>query len=87
MAPRPHSGASLSCCPASPGSPALVSSPPARAELAKLSAPGDPDRDPLSVAEVGIDLRSTDSCPAAVPSRRPAADGRMTYLRTQRLRL
>jgi hypothetical protein len=86
-APRSDSGASLSCCPAAPGAAALVNSPPARTELAKLTASDDPDRGLFSVADVRLDLRSADSLPAALPSRRPAADGRMTYLRTQRLRL
>lgn len=86
-APRPDSGASLSCCPAAPVAPAVVSSPPTRAELAKLLASGDPDRDLFIAADVRLDRRSADSCPGAVPSRRHATDGRTTYLRTQRLRL
>jgi hypothetical protein len=62
-------------------------SPTARAEPAKPMASGDPDRDLFSVADVRLDLRSGEFLAAALPSQLPAADGRMTYLRTQRLRL
>jgi hypothetical protein len=86
-APRPDSGASLACCPAAPNSRALLSSPPARADSANPAESGDPDPDPFLVADHPIDPRSAEFLPAAVPRCSHGPDGRMTYLRTQRLRL
>jgi len=86
-APRQDSGASLSCCPAVPGSAALLSSPPARAEPAQLAGSSDPDPEPFLTGDIRIGPRSGESFPATVPLRFPGPDGRMTYLRTQRLRL
>jgi hypothetical protein len=86
-APSQDSGASLSCCPATPVSAALLGSLPARAEPAKPAGSSDPEPDLCLAAELRISLQSGVHPPAAVPPRRPAADGRMTYLRTQRLRL
>lgn len=86
-APRQDSGASLSCCPDAPGSAALLSSPPARAEPAKPAGSSDPDPEPSLIGDIRIAPRSGESFPADVPPCSLGQDGRMIYLRTQRLRL
>ena len=86
-APSHDSGASLSCCPATPVSAAFLSAPPARAEPAKPTGSSDPEPDLFLFADFRIDPRSGECPPAAVAARPPAPDGRMTYLHTQRLRL
>jgi len=85
--PRQDSGASLSCCPAAPDSAALLSSLPARAEAARPAGSSDPDPDAFMMADLPIGPRFGESFPATVPPRPVEADGRMTYLRTHRLRL
>jgi hypothetical protein len=86
QAPRPETGASFLCCPAVPGTSALVGSPFSRAEPASQPDSGDPDRDALSVADLRLGVRPAGSAHAAAPSHSPVPDGRAIYLHTGRLR-
>lgn len=86
-AARQDSGASLSCCTAVPGSAALLSLPPARSEPAQLAGTSDPDPEPFLIGDIRIGPQSDESFPAAMPPCSLGPDGRMTFLRTQRLRL
>lgn len=80
-------GSFVVCCPAAPSNPASVSSLQARADLAKTTAPADPELDPILAFINTADLRPGEFSVASRPSRSPTPDGRTTYLHTGRLRL